>query len=133
MNSAIVLLVARILLAIIFILAGFSKLMDIAGTAAYFGMYNLPAPSALAVASGLVELFGGLAILVGFQTRIAGWVMAVFCVATAVIAHSDWADFNQMIHFQKNLAMAGGFLMLAVHGAGALSADARRGEVPAHA
>jgi len=132
MNSAIV-LVARILLAIIFILAGFSKLMDIAGTASYFATYGLPAPSALAVVAGLVELLGGLAILLGFQTRVAAWVMAAFCVATAVIAHRDWADFNQMIHLQKNLAMAGGFLMLAVYGAGVLSVDARRSEVLAHA
>jgi len=132
MNSAI-LLVARILLAIIFVLAGFGKLTDISGTAAYFGMYNLPAPAAVAVVSGLVELLGGLAILIGFQTRAASWVLAVFCIATALVAHRDWADMNQMIHFQKNLAMAGGFLVLAVHGAGALSVDARRGGVPAHA
>jgi putative oxidoreductase len=123
----IIVLVGRILLSIIFILAGFEKLTDISGTAAYFGMYNLPAPSVLAVASGLVELLGGLAILVGFQARIAGWVMAAFCIATALIAHRDWADINQLIHFQKNLAMAGGFLVLAAYGAGALSVDGRRG------
>jgi putative oxidoreductase len=125
--NGLVLLVARILMAVIFILAGFGKLTDISGTAAYFGMYNLPAPSAAAVIAGLIELIGGLAILVGFQTRIAGWVMAAFCIATALIAHRDWADLDQLIHFQKNLAMAGGFLVLAVHGAGPLSVDARRG------
>jgi putative oxidoreductase len=124
--NGLVLLVARILMAVIFILAGFGKLTDISGTAAYFGMYNLPAPSAAAVIAGLIELIGGLAILVGFQTRIAGWVMAAFCIVTALIAHRDWADLDQLIHFQKNLAMAGGFLVLAVHGAGPLSVDARR-------
>jgi putative oxidoreductase len=122
----IIVLVGRVLLAAIFILAGFDKLADISGTAAYFGMYNLPAPSLLAVVSGLVELLGGLAVLAGFQTRIAAFGLAVFCVLTALIAHMDWADINQLIHFQKNLAMAGGFLVLGAYGAGALSVDARR-------
>jgi putative oxidoreductase len=126
MNNIIV-LVGRILLAAIFILAGFAKLTDISGTAGYFGMYNLPAPTVAAVVSGLVELLGGLAVLIGFQTRIAAFGLAVFCVLTALIAHMGWADLNQLIHFQKNLAMAGGFLVLAAHGAGALSVDARRG------
>jgi putative oxidoreductase len=126
MNNVVV-LIGRILLAAIFILAGFGKLTDISGTAAYFAMYNLPGGAATAVGAGLVELLGGLAILVGFQTRIAGWVMAVFSVATALIAHMNWADMMQLIHFQKNLAMAGGFLVLATYGPGALSVDARRG------
>ena len=126
MNSIIV-LVGRILLAAIFILAGFGKLTDISGTAGYFGMYNLPAPSVLAVLAGLVELVGGIAVLVGFQTRIAAFGLAVFCVLSALIAHMDWADLNQLIHFQKNLAIAGGFLVLGAYGAGALSVDARRG------
>ena len=126
MNSIIV-LVGRILLAAIFILAGFSKLADISGTAAYFGMYNLPVPSVLAVISSLVEVVGGVAVLIGFQTRIAAFGLAVFCVLTALIAHMGWADLNQLIHFQKNLAMAGGFLVLGAYGAGALSVDARRG------
>ena len=126
MNS-IVVLVGRILLAAIFILAGFSKFADISGTAGYFAMYNLPAPSVLAVVSGLVEVVGGVAVLIGFQTRIAAFGLAVFCVLTALIAHMGWADLNQLIHFQKNLAMAGGFLVLGAYGAGALSVDARRG------
>ena len=126
MNSVIV-LIGRILLAAIFMLAGFGKLTDISGTAAYFAMYNLPGGAAAAVVAGLIELLGGLAILVGFQTRIAGWLMAVFSVATALIAHTGWSDMMQLIHFQKNLAMAGGFLVLATYGPGALSVDARRG------
>lgn len=122
-----ILLLARILMAIIFILAGFGKLTDISGTAAYFGSYGIPATTLVAVVVAIIELVGGLAILVGFQTRIAAWVMAVFCVATALVAHTAWSDMMQMIHFQKNLAMAGGFLVLALHGPGPLSVDARRG------
>jgi putative oxidoreductase len=122
-----ILLIARILMAIIFVLAGFAKLTDISGTAAYFGSYNLPATTLLAVVSGIIELVGGLAILIGYQTRLAAWVLAVFCVASALVAHMNWADMMQLINFQKNLAMAGGFLVLALHGAGELSVDARRG------
>jgi len=132
MNSVIV-LIGRILLSIIFIIAGFGKLTDISGTAAYFAMYGLPGGAATAVVTGLVELLGGLAILVGFQTRIAAWVLAIFSVATALVAHTGWSDMNQLIHFQKNLAMAGGFLVLATYGAGALSVDARRGSTLATA
>lgn len=124
-NSAIV-LIGRILMSIIFILAGFGKLTDIAGTAAYFSSYNLPAPTVTAVIIGLVELVGGLAVLVGFQTRIAAYLLALFAVASALVAHMNWSDMMQLINFQKNLAIAGGFLILAAYGAGAYSIDARR-------
>lgn len=123
-NSAIV-LVGRILLSIIFILAGFGKLTAIAGTAQYFASYNLPAPTALAILAGLVELVAGLAVLVGFKTRIAAYLLALFCVASALVAHMDWADAMQLINFQKNLAMAGGFLVLAAYGPGSISIDGR--------
>ncbi len=125
-NSAIV-LIGRILLSILFILAGFGKLTNIAGTAGYFGSYNLPAPTATAVIVGLIELIGGLAILIGFQTRVAAYVLAIFSIATALVAHTNWADAMQLINFEKNLAIAGGFLVLAAFGPGAYSVDARRG------
>lgn len=125
MNSVIV-LVGRILLSAIFILSGFGKLTDISGTAAYFAMFHLPATTLFAVGAGLVEFFGGLAILIGFQTRIAAWVLALFSIATALIAHMNWADMMQLINFQKNLAITGGFLLLAVYGPGVLSVDALR-------
>ena len=126
MNNVVV-LIGRILLAAIFILAGFGKLSDINGTVGYFSMYNIPGGMVTAVGVGLVEFLGGLGILVGFQTRIVAWVMAVFSVATALVAHMNWADMMQLINFQKNLAIAGGFLVLATYGPGALSVDARRG------
>lgn len=124
-NSAIV-LIGRILMSIIFILAGFGKLTDIAGTTAYFSSYNLPAPTVTAVIVGLVELVGGLAVLVGFQTRVAAYLLALFAIASALVAHMNWSDMMQLINFQKNLAIAGGFLVLAAYGAGAYSIDARR-------
>ena len=126
-NNSLTILLGRILLAIIFLLSGFGKLTAISGTAGYFGSLGLPLPTVTAVIVGLIELLGGLAILVGFQTRIVGWVMAIFTVATALVAHTGWADQMQMINFLKNLAIAGGFIVLAASGAGAYSVDAKRG------
>ena len=71
-------------------------------------------------------MLGGIAILVGFFTRPAAYILALFCVATAFIGHGDFSVAGNDIHFMKNLAMAGGFLMLATFGAGALSVDAKR-------
>ena len=74
----------------------------------------------------LLEVGGGLAIITGWQTRWIAFLLAVFTVAAGVIFHSNFADQIQMIMFMKNLAIAGGFLLLAVHGAGGFSLDARR-------
>ncbi|WP_137933729.1 DoxX family protein [Mesorhizobium comanense] len=126
-NSALTILLGRILLAVIFLLSGFGKLTAISGTAAYFGGLGLPLPTVTAVVVGLIELLGGLAVLVGFQTRIAAWVLAIFTIATGLVAHTGWADQMQMIQFLKNLAIAGGFILLASSGAGAYSIDAKRG------
>jgi putative oxidoreductase len=126
MPNAIALL-GRILLSIIFILSGYGKLTAIAGTAQYFANAGLPVPTVTAVIVGLIELLGGLAVLFGFQTRIAAWVLAIFSVAAALVAHMNWADAMQLINFQKNLAMAGGLLVLAAFGPGAYSVDRPRG------
>ncbi|MFK0692043.1 DoxX family protein [Mesorhizobium sp. IMUNJ 23033] len=126
-NASTSILLGRALLAAIFLLSGFGKLTAIAGTAGYFGSLGLPLPTVTAIVVGLIELLGGLAILVGFQTRIVAWVLAVFTVATGLVAHMNWADQMQMISFLKNLAIAGGFIALASSGAGAYSVDAKRG------
>jgi putative oxidoreductase len=126
MNSA-TLLVARILLSVMFIMAGLQKFGDIAGTAGYIGSVGLPAGSLLAVLSGLLEVVAGIAVLVGFQTRIASYALAAFCLLTALLFHTNFADMTQMLFFMKNITIAGGFLALSVAGAGAYSVDARRG------
>lgn len=115
----------RLLMALIFIMGGVSKLGSLAGTGAY--MQSVGLPSALALPAALFELLGGLAILVGYQTRLVALLLAAFCVVTAVLFHSNFADQMMMIMFMKNLAMAGGFLMIYVSGAGAMSLDARAG------
>ncbi|TPN81914.1 DoxX family protein [Mesorhizobium sp. CU2] len=126
-NGSFTILLGRILLAVIFLLSGFGKLTAISGTAAYFGGLGLPVPTVTAVVVGLIELLGGIAVLVGFQTRIAAWILAVFTIATGLVAHTGWADQMQMIQFLKNLAITGGFILLASSGAGAYSIDAKRG------
>ena len=125
-SASVAILVGRILLAAMFVLAGFAKLTDIAGTAGWFGSIGLPAPTVVAVLVGLLELVGGLAIVVGFQTRIAALAIAAFTVAATLIAHTNFADMTQFLFFQKNFAIVGGLLILAFVGAGSLSIDARR-------
>jgi putative oxidoreductase len=126
MNNNITLLVSRILMAIIFILAGVGKFADIAGTAAYIGSVGLPAGTLLAWLSGIFELVTGLAILVGFRTGAVAWALAIFSVVAALFFHNNLGDQMQMVMFLKNLAMAGGFLALSIAGPGSYSLDARR-------
>ncbi|SER90053.1 DoxX family protein [Rhizobium sp. NFR03] len=126
MSTSAIVLVGRILLSIIFIVSGFGKISNLSGTAGYFAGQGLPVPMVTATIVSLVELVGGIFILVGFFTRPTAYVLAAFCIATAFIAHFNFAEMNQMINFQKNFAMAGGFLVLAAFGPGALSVDARR-------
>ena len=123
-GSAVV-LVGRVLLSILFILAGFGKLTAIGGTAQWFGSMDLPAPTVVAVLVGLLELFGGLAVLVGFYSRAAAIALAVFTIAASLVAHTDFSDMTQTLFFQKNLGIAGGFLILAVFGPGAYSINRR--------
>ena len=127
MSNSIILLVARILLAVIFILSGVQKFFGLEGTAGYISSVGLPFASLLAVGAAIVETFGGLAILVGFRTREAAWILAAFTLVAGFLFHFQPADQMQMISFMKNLAISGGFLALAQIGAGALSLDARRG------
>jgi putative oxidoreductase len=126
-NHSLAILAGRVLLSILFILAGYAKLTDIAGTAGWFGSIGLPMPTAAATIAGLIELLGGLAILVGFQTRVVAIVMAVFTLAATAIAHLDFSQAGNALMLQKNLGLTGGFLLLAVLGAGAWSIDAKRG------
>lgn len=126
MQQNAVILVARILLSILFIIAGYGKLTALGGTAGYFGSMGLPVPMVTAAIVTAVELLGGIAVLVGFFTRPAAYILALFCVATAFVGHGDFSVAGNDIHFMKNLAIAGGFLVLATFGAGALSVDAKR-------
>jgi putative oxidoreductase len=124
MTSAIALL-GRLLMSAIFIDYGLMKLMHFSAAVATMSHYALPQPMIGAIIAVVVELGGGLAILVGLRTRIVAAILAVYCVATAMIAHYHPGDANQMIHFMKNICMAGGFLQLTAWGAGRDSVDRR--------
>jgi putative oxidoreductase len=128
-------LLGRILMSSLFVLGGWGKLMGPAAAQAMLAKNNLPMVEAAWVLAVVVELGGGLAILFGLFARPVAFVCAVWCVATALIAHTNFADRNQEIHFLKNMGLTGGFLYIAAFGAGAWSVDAwlwrRRGVVPA--
>jgi len=128
MNNATPILAAtgRLLLAAIFLISGLGKLADPAGTQAYIAAAGLPAPLLAYLAAVAVEVGGGILLIVGYRTRPVALAIAGFSIVAALGFHSNFADMNQMIHFLKNLAMAGGLLQVAAFGAGSFSVDARR-------
>jgi putative oxidoreductase len=116
-------LAGRILLAVMFLLSGLGKLGAYSATAAY--MSSAGVPGALLPLVIITELGGGLAIVAGWKTRTVALLLAGFCLLTAITFHRNFADQNQMIHFLKNVSIAGGFLLLAANGPGPLSIDGR--------
>ena len=117
----------RVLLAAIFVFSGAGKAADPASTIGYISSVALPFPALAFGGAVALELGGGLALLLGYRTRIVATALALFSILTALTFHSNLADQNQMIHFFKNFAMAGGLLQVAAFGAGRFSLDARRG------
>ncbi|MEW9304864.1 DoxX family protein [Labrys neptuniae] len=117
-------LLGRVLIAAIFLLSGFGKLTAPAATAGYIAAAGLPLPYLGVILAILVELVGGILLIVGYQTRLVALAMAVFSVAAAAFFHNNLGDQNQFIHFFKNIAMAGGLLQVVAFGAGGLSVDA---------
>jgi putative oxidoreductase len=116
----------RLLMSVIFLLSGFQKLSGFGGTVEYMAGEGLPVPELAATVAIVVECVGGLLVLVGYQTRAVGLVLAVWCVVTALVAHRNFSDPDQEIHFLKNLVMCGGFLQLFAFGGGGWSLDALR-------
>jgi putative oxidoreductase len=116
----------RLLIALIFGLSGLSKIAAPANTIAYIQSAGAPFATAAFAVAAIVEVIGGLALLVGFQTRLVAAALAIFTLAAAVLFHNNMADQNQMIHFMKNLAITGGLLQVIAFGAGAFSLDNRR-------
>ena len=125
-NANTVAAIGRILIAVIFILSGVGKLGAPAATQGYIASVGLPLPLLGYGLAVLVELGGGLLLLVGFRTRAVAAVLALFTLAAALFFHSHLADQNQFIHFVKNIMIVGGLLQLVAFGATALSLDARR-------
>ena len=123
--------IARLLLALMFVMAGAFKFADLAGTAGYIASQGLPLPQLLALATATLEVVGGLAIVIGFQARLAALTLALFTLVASFLFHDFWAapveqQMVQQLMFMKNLAVAGGLLLMVSLGAGPASLDARR-------
>ncbi len=121
----------RVLLALIFVTSGFSKLAGVGATAAYVASAGLPFPTVAAVAAGLLELVAGIALVVGFKARWAALALAAFTLLATVVFHAFWSvpadqQFVQQLMFMKNLSIAGGLFLVAALGAGRWSFDDRK-------
>jgi putative oxidoreductase len=121
-------LIGRILIASLFLPAGVSKLMSFDGTVAYFTSLGMAIPSLMTIGVIAIEILGGLALILGYKTRIAAVVLALFTIGASIIGHAYWAAsadqaFVAKLLFYKNMAIVGGLLILAAVGAGQLSVD----------
>lgn len=114
----------RLLLSIIFIFAGIGKITDYATTQGY--MESVGVPGMLLPLVIAFEVLGGIAILLGYKARLIAFLFAGFSIVSAIIFLQFWTDESQMISFMKNISIAGGFLMIFAHGAGAYSIDNKR-------
>lgn len=124
-------LAGRLLLALLFLPAGFGKITGFAGTVGYITAAGLPMPTVAAAAAIAVEVVGGVALLVGLGTRYAALALAFFTLVASFFFHGFWAvpadqQYMQQLLFYKNMAVAGGLMILAAWGAGAWSVDGRR-------
>ena len=130
--SSLPMLIGRVLLALMFVLAGFGKLFGgLEGTAGYIASVGLPMPTVLAAGAGVLELGAGLLLIIGWQARWAALALALFTLVASFIFHAYWSlpadqQMMQQLMFMKNLSVVGGLLCVFAFGAGALSLDGRR-------
>jgi putative oxidoreductase len=123
-------LLARILIAPLFLVSALRSLYAVAGTAGYFARLGVPMPEVMTWVVIAIELAGAVLLIAGWQTRFTAWVLVAFVVVATLLAHRFWAGdpaqyANQLNHFLKNLAVIGGLLLLAVHGPGRVALDRR--------
>jgi putative oxidoreductase len=130
-SGSIVPLLGRVLISSIFILAGINKIMNFSMMKGYVVSAHLPLPSVSLGCAAAIEPLGGLAILTGFHTKVAAWIVFLFLIPTTLLFHTLPAiqgvdQMNNVVNTQKNLAIMGGLLILATFGAGAYSIDSAR-------
>jgi putative oxidoreductase len=128
MNKDLVVLVGRILLAVMFVISGYGKLRGFDGAAGYISSKGLPMPQVLAGIAILIELGGGLALIIGWKTRWVAMAFIIFLIVITPIFHNFWAVpadqmMGQQINFMKNITILGGMLLLLGFGPGRYSAD----------
>jgi putative oxidoreductase len=124
-------LVGRILMSQIFILAGITKVMNFSMMTGYVAAVHLPLPKVSLGIAAAIEMLGGLAILTGFHTKLASWIVFLFLIPTTLLFHLLPAIHgmdaqNNIVNVQKNIAIMGGLLILATFGAGGFSIDSSR-------
>jgi putative oxidoreductase len=130
--DSLIIFIARLALAILFLWGGAMKLLGFAGFVTYLHTKGVPYASYAAIVATVIELLGGIALVLGVRTRAVAFLLAVYAIVTAILGHDFWnmtqAALQQeaVIHFWKNVAIAGGFLLLTVTGAGRASVDGLR-------
>src|ERR1700722_19123874 len=117
--------IGRLMIGLPFVMSGISKLGAYGATTGMINAVGLPFPPLAFAVAVATELGGGLLLIAGYRARYVAAALALFSLATAISFHHDFADQNQMIHFLKNVMMAGGLLQIAAFGAGAVSFDTR--------
>ena len=118
--------IGRLMIGLPFVVSGLGKLATYSATTALISAVGLPFPPLAFAVAVAVELGGGVLLVAGYRVRFVAAAMAAFALATALAFHNNFADQDQMIHFFKNVMMAGGLLQIVAFGAGALSLDNRR-------
>jgi putative oxidoreductase len=118
--------IGRLMIGLPFAMSGLSKLGAYGATTRMISAVGLPFPALAFAVAVATELGGGLLLIAGYRVRYVAAALALFSLATAMSFHHNFADQDQMIHFLKNVMMAGGLLQIAAFGAGALSIDNRR-------
>ena len=130
-STSLIPLFGRILLSSVYILSSISKITSFAMEKGYVEARHLPLPAVALSVALIIELAGGLAVLVGFFTRFAAWILFLYMIPTTFLFHNFWTmsgmdRYDNTVHFQKNLAIMGGLLLLAAFGPGAYSIDSSR-------
>jgi len=130
-SGSVVPLLGRILISVVFILGGIGKITRSSMEQGMVAAKHVPLPSVALGIALVIELVGGLAILLGLLTRFTSWILFLYLIPTTLLFHNFWAfqgmdRIDTMVHFEKNLAIMGGLLILAAYGAGAYSIDSSR-------
>ena len=108
-------LIGRFFISGVFLLSGFNKIGNYEGTVGWMESFGIP--GLLLIPAIILEVVAPILVIIGYQTRIAAGALSLFCIATAIIFHTDFSDQMQVVAFMKNIALAGGFLFLLVNGA----------------
>ena len=122
-----VLLLGRVFLSAIFLVTGVQKILDFPGSRTYMENVGIPMPGVLLVGAIVLELVGGLAVLMGYKARLGAILLIVFLVPATLACHTDFGGGDQLNHFLKNLSILGGLLLVAGYGPGPYSLDRKRG------